>query len=167
MTGFLIDTNVTSEVLRPLPDAQVAAWSQLISKEHLYLSVVSFGEIRKGITIMPVGARRSQLETAIDGLIPSWFAGRILPVNLAIAERWGVLEGQRQLMGRPLHVPDAQLVRLLNFPRKVGSRRSRHQLQAPRSENRTGPLRQACRKAHFQALTVSALTCLPLTNPGI
>lgn len=109
MTGFLVDTNVISEVLRPLPDPQVAAWSQLISKEHLYLSVVSFGEIRKGLTIMPVGARRSQLEAAIDGLIPSWFAGRILPVSQTIAERWGVLEGQRQLMGRPLHVPDAQI----------------------------------------------------------
>jgi predicted nucleic acid-binding protein len=109
MTGFLIDTNVISEILRPLPDAQVAAWSQHISKEHLFLSVVSFGEIRKGITIMPVGARRSQLEAAIDSLIPSWFAGRILPVSQAIAERWGVLEGRRQLMGRPLHVPDAQI----------------------------------------------------------
>jgi predicted nucleic acid-binding protein len=58
---------------------------------------------------MPVGAQRSQLEAAIDRLIPSWFAGRILPVSQAIAERWGVLDGRRQLMGRPLHVPDAQI----------------------------------------------------------
>ena len=58
---------------------------------------------------MPAGSRRSQLERAIDGLIPAWFAGRILPMSQTIAERWGVLEGQRQLMGRPLHVPDAQI----------------------------------------------------------
>lgn len=109
MSGFLIDTNVISEILRPLPDAQVVAWSQSSSKERLFLSVVSFGEIRKGLTIMPAGARRSQLERAIDGLIPSWFVRRILPMNQTIAERWGVLEVQRQLMGRPLHVPDAQI----------------------------------------------------------
>lgn len=109
MSGFLIDTNVISEVLRPLPDAQVVAWTQNSSKERLFLSVVSFGEIRKGLTIMPAGSRRSQLERAIDGLIPSWFEGRILPMSQTIAERWGVLEGQRQLMGRPLHVPDAQI----------------------------------------------------------
>ena len=87
MSGFLIDTNVISEILRPLPDAQVVAWSQNSSKEHLFLSVVSFGEIRKGLTIMPAGARRSQLERAIDELIPSWFAGRILPMSQTIAER--------------------------------------------------------------------------------
>ena len=58
---------------------------------------------------MPAGVRRNQLERAIDGLIPSWFAGRILPMSQTISERWGVLEGQRQLMGRPLHVPDAQI----------------------------------------------------------
>jgi predicted nucleic acid-binding protein len=59
MTGFLVDTNVISEVLRPLPDPQVIAWSQRVSKVRLFLSVVSFQEMRKGLTIMPAGARRS------------------------------------------------------------------------------------------------------------
>lgn len=109
MTGFLVDTNVVSEVLRPAPDVRVAAWCQGAKKDLLHLSVVSFGEIRKGLTVMPAGTRRSQLEKALDTLIPEWFAGRILPMSQAVAERWGVLEGQRQLMGRPLHVPDAQI----------------------------------------------------------
>jgi predicted nucleic acid-binding protein len=59
MTGFLVDTNVISEGLRPLPDPQVIAWSQRVSKVRLFLSVVSFQEMRKGLTIMPAGARRS------------------------------------------------------------------------------------------------------------
>jgi toxin FitB len=54
-------------------------------------------------------SRRSQLEKAIEVLVPEWFAGRILPMTQTIAERWGILEGQRQLSGRPLHVPDAQI----------------------------------------------------------
>ena len=109
MNGFLVDTNIISEVLRPAPDACVAVWSQSVSKDLLFLSVVSMGEFRKGITIMPAGARRTQLEKSIEELMPAWFAGRILPVTQPIAERWGVLEGQRQLMGRPIHVPDAQI----------------------------------------------------------
>lgn len=109
MSGFLVDTNVISEALRPLPDARVVSWTQSVAKEFLFLSVVSFGELRKGLTIMPPGARRSQLTQAIEELLPEWFAGRVLPITQTIAERWGVLEGQRQLIGRPLHVPDAQI----------------------------------------------------------
>jgi predicted nucleic acid-binding protein len=109
MTGLLVDTNVISEVLRALPNAQVVAWSQGVQKDQLFLSVVSFGEIRKGLTIMPAGTRRNQLEQAFNELIPNWFASRILPMTQSIANRWGALEGQRQLTGRPFHVPDAQI----------------------------------------------------------
>jgi toxin FitB len=49
------------------------------------------------------------LEKSIDELIPAWFASRILLMTQSIANRWGSLEGQRQLMGRPLHDPDAQI----------------------------------------------------------
>lgn len=109
MTGFLIDTNVISEVLRPAPDSNVVEWCRTTDRDQLFLSVVSLGEIRKGLTLMPVGVRRNQLEKASTALIPDWFAGRILTVTQAIAERWGVLEGERQRLGRPLHVPDAQI----------------------------------------------------------
>jgi predicted nucleic acid-binding protein len=109
MNGFLVDTNVISEILRAAPDANVATWSQGIAKEDLFLSVISLGELRKGLTIMAAGARRGQLEKSIEQQIPFWFAGRILPLTQLIAERWGVLEGQRQLLGRPLQVPDWQI----------------------------------------------------------
>ena len=61
MSGFLVDTNIISEVLRPAPDARVAVWSQEVSKYLLFLSVVSTGELRKEITRMPSGTRRTQL----------------------------------------------------------------------------------------------------------
>jgi toxin FitB len=109
MKRYLLDTNVISEVLRPSPDPKVAAWCQAADKNGLYLSVVSLGEIRKGLTIMPEGLRRRQLEAAFHEMIPNWFEGRIVSLTQAIAERWGVLEGERQLIGRPLHVPDAQI----------------------------------------------------------
>jgi toxin FitB len=109
MSGFLVDTNVISEVLRPAPDARVVSRSQNVPKDLLFLSVVSMGELRKGLTMMPSGARRTQLEKSIEELMPRWFAVRILPMTQIIAERWGVLEGQRQLLGRPIQAPDAQI----------------------------------------------------------
>ena len=61
MNGFLVDTNVISEILRTAPEAHVAAWSQRTAKQLLFLSVVSMGELRKGVTILPASARRTQL----------------------------------------------------------------------------------------------------------
>jgi predicted nucleic acid-binding protein len=75
----------------------------------LFVSVVSFGEWRKGMTIMEPGRRRTELEAWIEEELAKTFAGRILPVTQNIAERWGILEGQRQRMGRPLNVPDGQI----------------------------------------------------------
>jgi predicted nucleic acid-binding protein len=60
------------------------------------------GELRKGVTILPASARRTQLEKSIEAQVPHWFQGRVLPVTQAIAERWGELDGIRQLAGRPL-----------------------------------------------------------------
>jgi toxin FitB len=109
MNGFLLDTNIHSEIMRRMPDARVSAWLKMQSKESQFLSVVTMGEIRKGAVILPPGAKRTQIEQSLEVLIPSWFAGRILPITQAIAERWGVLEGQRQLAGRPLNVPDGMI----------------------------------------------------------
>ena len=109
MNGFLVDTNLISEILRPAPDANVAAWSQSHSKHLLFLSVVSIGELRKGVAILPPSARRAQLETSIKAQVPIWFQSRILPVTRAIAERWGELDGARQLAGRPLNTPDGMI----------------------------------------------------------
>jgi predicted nucleic acid-binding protein len=73
MNGFLVDTNVISEILRTAPEAHVAAWSQRTAKQLLFLSVVSMGELRKGVTILPASARRAQLEKSIEAQVPFWF----------------------------------------------------------------------------------------------
>jgi toxin FitB len=109
MSGFLLDTNIPSELVRTQPEPQVTAWVTAQDLDSLFLSVVSVGELRKGITIMPPGKRKAELLVWLDADLPELFSGRVLPMTQAIAERWGVLEGQRQLMGRPLNVPDAQI----------------------------------------------------------
>jgi predicted nucleic acid-binding protein len=110
MNGYLVDTNVVSEILRPAPDPHVAAWSQRPAKQMLLLSVVvSMGELRKGVTMLPASARRTRLEESIEEQVPLWFQGRVFSVTQAIAERWGEFDGIRQLAGRPLNAPDGMI----------------------------------------------------------
>ena len=106
MTGFLVDTNVPSELTRPKPEPQVEKWLEDADDERLYFSVVSLGEIFKGLTIIPDGKRRRELEQWLDETLRRWFEGRMLPVSEPIAERWGILAGECQLKGRPLKVAD-------------------------------------------------------------
>jgi predicted nucleic acid-binding protein len=109
MGGFLLDTNVTSELIRPEPDPTVKAWVAAQTLDALFISVVSFGEFRKGVVLRAPGKRRDELEVWIETDLSNLFFERILPVTRSVAERWGVLEGQRQLAGRPLNMPDGQI----------------------------------------------------------
>jgi len=106
MNGFLLDTNIPSEMTRPYPQLSVTQWLDNADDDQLYFSVISLGEILKGITILPASKRRSGLEQWLDETLRPWFEGRILPVNEPIAERWGFLSGQCKLKGRPLNVVD-------------------------------------------------------------
>jgi len=109
MSGFLLDTNIPSEIIRTRPDPRVTAWVVAQGVTTLYLIVVTIGELRKGITILQESKRRSQLLEWLQNDLMRLFAGRILPVTQAIADRWGVLSGQRQIAGRPLSMADGIL----------------------------------------------------------
>jgi predicted nucleic acid-binding protein len=106
MKGFLLDTNVPSEMTRRRPHPSVSRWLDDADDDQLYLSVVSLGEILKGVTLLPESNRRRQLQQWLDETLRAWLQGRILPVSEAIAERWRVLSGECQLKGRPLGVAD-------------------------------------------------------------
>lgn len=109
MTGFLLDTNVPSELIRPRPDPKVTDWLAAQRLDSLFVSVVSFGEWRKGCTLVAPGKRKVELEGWLEHDLLTLFSGRILPLTQVVAERWGVLEAERQRVGRPLQVPDAQI----------------------------------------------------------
>jgi toxin FitB len=104
--GFLLDTNIPSELMRLRPDHKVTDWMASQDLGALFLSVVSIGELESGFTTMQDAARRARLETSLEGHLTVLFPGRVLPVTQAIAARWGRLNGMRQLFGRPLNVPD-------------------------------------------------------------
>jgi predicted nucleic acid-binding protein len=106
MRGFLLDTNIPSEMRRVRPEQRVIEWLKAVNDDELYLSVITIGEIWKGFTLLRDATRRAQLEQWLEREVRDWFAERILPVNEAVAERWGVLEAERQLRGAPLNTAD-------------------------------------------------------------
>ena len=97
--GFLLDTNVPSELTKPTPDVQVRDWVDAQDDGNFRLSVVSVGELRRGFTILPLGKRRTQLERWFEQYLLPLFAGRILPVTQSVGNRWGVLGGECQFKG--------------------------------------------------------------------
>jgi toxin FitB len=75
----------------------------------LFLSAVTIGEIRKGLIMLPLGRRRTELETWFHTDLQIWFRDRILPVTHSVADRWGVLDGQCQLKGTPINTADGMI----------------------------------------------------------
>ena len=109
MSGFLLDTNAISEVVRDKPDSNVLAWFDVVDESALYLSVLTLGEIRKGIAALPQSKRRTGLETWLEVDLQARFASRILPIDAAVADRWGVLAADAKRKGRTLSVIDGLL----------------------------------------------------------
>jgi predicted nucleic acid-binding protein len=93
MSGFLLDTNVISELVKSDPDRGVTQWIEATDESLLYLSVLTLGEIRKGIASLPEAKRRIALEAWLDRDLLLRFSGRILPINQVVADRWGRLAG--------------------------------------------------------------------------
>jgi predicted nucleic acid-binding protein len=106
VSGYLLDTNCISELVRIEPDAQVMAWMRAADERLLHLSVLTLGEIRKGVTLLAAGRRRTRLEQWLDLELPAQFAKRLLPVNAAIAEVWGAMAGEAQLQGIAMATTD-------------------------------------------------------------
>jgi predicted nucleic acid-binding protein len=106
VSGYLLDTNVISELTKLQPEAKVVSWFHATNEELLYLSVLTIGEIRKGIDSLPRSNKRALLESWLVNDLVLRFAGRILEVSLDIAERWGLISAQAKTAGAPLAVVD-------------------------------------------------------------
>ena len=102
----LLDTNVLSEVRRPSPDVKVLAWLNGLDEDRAFISVASIAELKRGIALMDAGRRREALSAWLADDLPARFAGRILPINRAIAERWGDLMAHARQSGFALSVMD-------------------------------------------------------------
>lgn len=98
MSGFLLNTNVVSELVKPRPEPRVISWIQATEESLLFLSVLTIGEIRKGISSLPSGNKRALLESWLGNDLLMRFTNRILSIDFEIAERWGLLSAQSKGM---------------------------------------------------------------------
>ena len=104
--SYLIDTNVLSELRKRVPHEGVVQWFSQRPAGTLYLSVLTIGELRKGIETLADSARRLPLLDWLETELPAFFSGRILPIDAAVADRWGRLIAKA---GRPLPAIDSLL----------------------------------------------------------
>lgn len=104
---FLLDTCVVSELLKSKPNEHVVHWVQSQDEQRLYLSVVTPGEIAKGVSKHPDAKRRRKLEAWLHNDLLPRFSGRVLDLTLPICLRWGHLLGRAEAKGRPQPVVDA------------------------------------------------------------
>ena len=106
---YLLDTNVLSETRKRQPAAAVAGWIAATPPDRLHVSVLTLGEIRKGLAILPQSKRRTQLETWLEVELRARFSGRILPIDAGVSDRWGLLAAEATRRGKTLATIDALL----------------------------------------------------------
>lgn len=105
--NYLVDTNVMSELAKPMPDERVLAWFHS-NQSRLYVSSISIGEIRKGIELLPAGKRKEALKRWFQSICEC-MEGRILSFNTATAHVWGQMVGSLDKKGIQLPTIDSQL----------------------------------------------------------
>jgi len=104
--SFLLDTSVISELVKPAPDNHVVEWMKRAEETSRYLSVLTIGELEKGIARLPVSSRRTRLETWVRSDLADRFRERLLAIDGTIAATWGKLAGEAETRGEPLPVID-------------------------------------------------------------
>ena len=105
--SFLLDTNVLSEPMKERPNSRVLAWLAQVNEDQVFVSVVTVTELRYGVERLAVGKRRDRLDSWLRKDLISRFEGRILPVDVPIADACGGLMARSESMGRPIEARDA------------------------------------------------------------
>ncbi len=106
---FLLDTNVVSEPMKPQPNADVLAWLAEVDEDSVFMSVITIMELRYGIERLAAGTKRNRLDAWLQRGLPTRFEGRILPIDLELADACGRLMARSESIGRSVQVSDAFL----------------------------------------------------------
>ncbi|ELS32980.1 MULTISPECIES: type II toxin-antitoxin system VapC family toxin [Pseudanabaena] len=105
--NYLLDTCLISELVSKQPNQRVMDWLDAQDSNSLYLSVITIGEITKGITKLSTSQRKKALYIWVDQTLPNRFAGRILGIDMQTMLVWGELVGNLEKQGRPLPMMDS------------------------------------------------------------
>jgi tRNA(fMet)-specific endonuclease VapC len=109
---YLLDTNVISELVAKQPNPRVVQWIDGLDPNSVYLSVITIGELRKGIEKLPDSQRKHALGDWLNDDLLLRFGGRILILDVDVMLTWGVLTGQLERIGKPLSAIDSLIAAL-------------------------------------------------------
>ncbi len=106
---FLLDTCVISEMVKARPNLEVVRWIDSVEEGKLFLSVLTLGELEKGIAKLQDVSRKEVLQEWLEQDLAERFAGRILPIDTSVAVAWGKMQGEAERNGNKLPVIDSLL----------------------------------------------------------
>lgn len=105
--NYILDTNVISELIAKQPNAQVIDWIDQLDPRTVYLTVITIGEIRKGIETLPASMRKETLTDWLETDLLLRFHGNILALTTDVMLVWGELTGRLEMEGKPLSAIDS------------------------------------------------------------
>lgn len=89
--SYLLDTNVISETVKTKPNTNLVDWLERVPQEDLFVSVLTIGEIRKGVELLSSTRKKSELIIWLENDLRNWFGERILVINSKVADKWGFI----------------------------------------------------------------------------
>lgn len=105
--NYILDTCVISEMVKPSPNPKVLEWMGQQNEDQLYLSVLTIGEIQKGISKLPDNLKKTNLQSWLDIDLKSRFENRMLPIDEEVAKTWGAIQSMAEKSGRKIQVIDS------------------------------------------------------------
>ena len=104
---YLLDTCVISELVTKKPNPKVVEWVDALDDEDIYLSVITIGEIIKGIEKLPKSKRRQELHDWLKQDLLARFQGKILPLDTNVIVEWGTLSARMEITGKSMPALDS------------------------------------------------------------
>jgi predicted nucleic acid-binding protein len=106
---IVLDTNVVSELMRPIPDPHVLAWVDEQPVPDLVITSINVAELRAGAALLPAGRRRARIGEQVDALIDETFAGSVLPFDVDSSVQYAEIIARRTRAGVPIAALDAEI----------------------------------------------------------
>jgi len=103
---YILDTCVISELVKPVPNPKVVEWLNKIPSESLFLCVITIGEIHKGLTKLPDSKKKEKLTHWVNTLLDE-YKEKMIPIDLNVAENWGIIQGKAEKAGTPMSSIDS------------------------------------------------------------
>jgi predicted nucleic acid-binding protein len=106
---IILDTNVISELTRPVPEPGVVSWLDSLTAEETAITAITAAELRYGVRRLPDGRRKNELSAAVYAIINTDFRGRVAPFDVLAADHYADVVAGRERIGHPISTSDAQI----------------------------------------------------------